>query len=426
MPDDPTRSKGHGRVRGSAVKLAIVRQKYTPFGGAERFVERALASLKAQHVDVDIIARQWATPTAASTPSPQEAPSAGRCVNPFYIGRTWRDWSFARGVQKIIASGEYDLVQSHERIPGCHIYRAGDGVHATWLALRAALRNPLSRLTERLSPWHRYTLRAEAAMFRHPNLKAVICNSHMVRDDIAQRFGIPLEKLPVIYNGVDLEHFHPRLRATHREAMRAKVGAGEAPALQGGRAKNALLAVADGDTVPIVLFVGSGFERKGLPGLLDAFALLSASSAQLWVVGHDKSALAMQKKAEQLGLAERVRFWGPQKDVRPFYGAADIFALPTLYDPFPNAALEALACGLPLITTTTCGAAELVTADNGLVVDAHHPESLAAAINTLCEPGRAAAMQTAARSSVLTLDLASMAEKLTTLYTRILQEKAAR
>ena len=397
------------------MKLAIVRQKYTPFGGAERFVERALASLKAQHMDVDIIARQWITPTTAPTPSAQEAPPTGHRVNPFYIGRTWRDWSFARGVQKIIASGEYDLVQSHERIPGCHIYRAGDGVHATWLALRAASRSPLSRLAELLSPWHRYTLRAETAMFRHPNLSAVICNSHMVRDDIAQRFGIPLEKLPVIYNGVDLEHFHPRLRTEHRAAMRAKVGTPKV--LPAGRV---------GDTVPVVLFVGSGFERKGLPTLLDAFALLPASSAQLWVVGHDKSALAMQKKAAILGLAERVRFWGPQKDVRPFYGAADIFALPTLYDPFPNAALEALACGLPLITTTTCGAAELVTADNGLVVDAHHPESLAAAINTLCEPGRAAAMQTAARSSVLTLDLASMAEKLTTLYTLILQEKAAR
>lgn len=378
------------------MKLAIVRQKYTPFGGAERFVERALASLKAQHVDVDIIARQWTTPTAASAPSPQEAPSAGRRVNPFYIGRTWRDWSFARGVQKIIASGEYDLVQSHERIPGCHIYRAGDGVHATWLALRAALRSPLSRLTEQLSPWHRYTLRAEAAMFRHPNLSAVICNSYMVRDDIAQRFGIPLEKLPVIYNGVDLEYFHPRLRATHRAAMRTKVGVG--------------------DTVPIVLFVGSGFERKGLPALLDAFALLSASSAQLWVVGHDKSALAMQKKAEQLGLAERVRFWGPQKEVRPFYGAADIFALPTLYDPFPNAALEALACGLPVVTTTNCGAAELITKANGSVVAANDVAALADAINTLCLPGCADAMREAARASVSGLDLASMAQHLTALY----------
>ncbi len=143
------------------------------------------------------------------------------------------------------------------------------------------------------------------------------------------------------------------------------------------------------------------------------------------VQAYDAELAAMQKKAEKLGLAGRVRFWGPQKDVRPFYGAADIFALPTLYDPFPNAALEALACGLPLITTTTCGAAELVTVANGLVVAAHHPESLAVAISTLCKTGRAAAMQAAARASVNTLDLARMAEKLTALYTRILQEKAA-
>jgi UDP-glucose:(heptosyl)LPS alpha-1,3-glucosyltransferase len=171
-----------------------------------------------------------------------------------------------------------------------------------------------------------------------------------------------------------------------------------------------------GDTVPIVLFVGSGFERKGLPGLLDAFALLPASSAQLWVVGHDKSALAMQKKAAKLDLAERVRFWGPQKDVRPFYGAADIFALPTLYDPFPNAALEALACGLPVVTTTSCGAAELITAANGAVVAANDVAALAAAINALCLPGRAAAMREAARASVSGLDLASMAQHLTALY----------
>jgi UDP-glucose:(heptosyl)LPS alpha-1,3-glucosyltransferase len=170
------------------VKLAIVRQKYTPFGGAERFVERALSALTTQGTDVSIIAREWSGDIKGVT------------VNPFYIGRTWRDMSFAHGVQKIIASGQFDLVQSHERIPGCHIFRAGDGVHATWLELR-------NKRRDALSPWHRYTLAAEAAMFRHPNLKAVICNSKMVRDDISRRFGVPDDKLHVIYNGVDLEVF---------------------------------------------------------------------------------------------------------------------------------------------------------------------------------------------------------------------------
>jgi UDP-glucose:(heptosyl)LPS alpha-1,3-glucosyltransferase len=369
------------------MKLAIVRQKYTPFGGAERFVERALASLVAQGADVSIIARQW--PTGLSL--------KGRRVDPFYLGRTWRDWGFARGVQKIIARGDYDLVQSHERIPGCHIYRAGDGVHATWLALRAAARG--STLSEKLSPWHRYTLAAEAAMFRHPNLAAVICNSRMVRDDIAQRFGVADAKLHVIYNGVDLENFHPRLRDEHRTAWRKKVGVGE--------------------TAPVALFVGSGYERKGLPTLLTAFARLPQNKGELWVLGYDKQQAAMQQRAARLGIAARVRFFGAQKDVRPFYGAADLFVLPTLYDPFPNAALEALACGLPVVTTTSCGAAELITAANGAVVAANDVAALASAISVLCLPGRAADMREAARSSVSGLDLASMAQRLMTLYMQI-------
>ena len=117
------------------MKLAIVRQKYTPFGGAERFVERALVALKSKNVDVSIIAREWQGDAAGDI--------QGVRVNPFYLGRTWRDAGFAHAVQRLIAAGRFDLVQSHERIPGCDIYRAGDGVHATWLEFR---NKPLDRL----------------------------------------------------------------------------------------------------------------------------------------------------------------------------------------------------------------------------------------------------------------------------------------
>jgi UDP-glucose:(heptosyl)LPS alpha-1,3-glucosyltransferase len=118
-------------------------------------------------------------------------------------------------VRRLIAERRFGLVQSHERIPGCDIYRAGDGVHATWLELRG---KPL----DRFAPWHRYTLAAEAEMFGHPDLRAVICNSRMVRDDIARRFGLADDKLQVIYNGVDLDSFHPRLREEQGRALRAK------------------------------------------------------------------------------------------------------------------------------------------------------------------------------------------------------------
>ena len=360
------------------MKLAIVRQKYTPFGGAERFIERALEALRAKNVDVSIIAREW------------QGDVQGVRVNPFYLGRTWRDVGFARGVQRLMAQKRFDLVQSHERIPGCDIYRAGDGVHATWLELR-------NKPFDRLAPWHRYTLAAEAEMFRHPGLRAVICNSRMVKDDIARRFGVPDEKLQVIYSGVDLDAFHPRLREEHGFALRQKIGVGE--------------------TAPVILFVGSGYERKGLPTLLHALSLMSRSDARLWVIGRDKHESLMRKLAQTLGVDDRVLFLGAQADVKPFYGAADVFALPTLYDPFPNAALEALACGLPLVTTTTCGAAELVTADNGRVISADDDVALAASLDALC--GRAPAMRDAARASVAHLGLAQMAAQLMALYSRL-------
>lgn len=364
------------------MKLAIVRQKYTPFGGAERFVERALAALRANNVDVSIVAREWQGDAAGGMPCVR--------VDPFYLGRTWRDAGFARGVQQLIAQRRFDLVQSHERIPGCDIYRAGDGVHATWLELRA-------NATDRLAPWHCYTLAAEAEMFRHPGLRTVICNSLMVRDDIARRFGVADEKLQVIYSGVDLDAFHPRLREAQGLALREKSGIDP--------------------VTPVILFVGSGYQRKGLRTLLNALPRMQRADVRLWVVGRDKEEALMRKLAQTLGVDDRVLFLGAQTDVKPFYGAADVFALPTLYDPFPNAALEALACGLPLVTTATCGAAELLTPANGVVIAAGDAAVLAESLDMLC--ARAPEMRNAARASVAHLDLAAMAAQLMALYSRL-------
>jgi UDP-glucose:(heptosyl)LPS alpha-1,3-glucosyltransferase len=220
-------------------------------------------------------------------------------------------------------------------------------------------------------------------MFRHPALRAVICNSRMVRDDIARRFGLTDDKLHVIHNGVDLESFHPRLRREQGVGLRRK-------AL--GETLHA------GATAPVMLYVGSGYERKGLPSLLRALKHMQRTDAVLWVVGRDKQETLMRKLAQTLGVDQRVMFLGAQTDVRPFYGAADLFVLPTHYDPLPNAALEALACGLPVLTTDTCGAAELLSADSGRVVRAGDPAAIAAGLDELC--AHAARMRDAARASV--------------------------
>lgn len=375
------------------MKIAIVRQRYNPFGGAERFVERALGALASEGAEISLITRNWAG-----------APQAGfrqiSCDPPYsrlFGGRAARDRSFAACVQRQFAAGDFDITQSHERIPGCMIFRAGDGVHAAWLEHRARILNPVQRLAQRLSPYHRYILDAERQMFAHPALKAVICNSPMVADEVAHFYGVERDRLPVIYNGVDTTLFHPEQVREGRAATRAAAGI---PA-----------------DVPVLLFVGSGFERKGVPQLLHAFARMQYRDARLVIVGADRKLSAMRRLADHLGVGARVLFTGPLKDVRPWYGAADAFVLPTLYDPCPNAALEALACGLPILTSPTCGARVWVSeGNNGFTVDALDIAKMAGCLDLLCELAATPESRTAARAAVQDLTLSAMAEQLLALY----------
>ena len=380
------------------MKLAIVRQRYNPFGGAERFVERALDALVAQGAQVTLIARSW---EGGSDSGFEKVLCAPKTLS-LFGGRTERDREFSRCVQKTIAERNFDLVQTHERIPGCSIFRAGDGVHAAWLARRAAYLTPLKRFAQSLSAYHRYVLSAERVMFAHPALRAVICNSRMVASEIEKFYGVDRNKLHVIYNGVDTEDYHPRLAAIHRQEIRQNMGIPE--------------------NAPLLLYVGSGYERKGVPQLLQAFATLRRNDAQLIVIGDDRKLQATKASAMRLGLAGQAHFLGPVKDVKPVYAAADGFVLPTIYDPCPNAALEAMACGLPMVTSEGCGAKEWIEEGvNGWVIDPSNCAALAAALEKLCAAAGDATMRARARSAVAHLDLRNMSEQLLALYQTLLR-----
>ena len=148
---------------------------------------------------------------------------------------------------------------------------------------------------------------------------------------------MPADKITVIYNAIDNQKFPPageaqrqRLREQYQIPQRAHC----------------------------LIFVGSGFERKGLAAAIRAVA---ATDSHLLVVGKDKDEKRYRALAQSLGCSDRVHFMGVQKQTLPFYQAADALLLPTLYDPFPNVILEAMSCGLPVITSTTCGGAEFIT-----------------------------------------------------------------
>ena len=375
------------------LKLAIVRQRYNPFGGAERFIARALPALERAGAEVTLIARQ------------AEGWGARRVlqIDPFHIGKVWRDWSFARAARTAWRREGFDLVQSHERIPGCDVYRAGDGVHRRWLELRSRAASASERLGIALNPYHRYVCGAERRLFEHARLRAVICNSRMVADEIKRGFRIAPEKLHVVYSGVDLEHFHPRHREALRGATRAEVGCQPRDTL--------------------FLFVGSGFARKGLEAAIEALRLANHPSFWLIVVGKDREAARFAARAASLG--ERVRFLGGREDVRPLYAAADCLMLPSRYDPFPNTVLEALAMGLPTIVSSRAGAAEIIESGvNGWVCEPDDAAGIARLMRDADDAIRVGAVRQAARATAERYGMDAMAGRLTALYERLLREAA--
>ncbi len=371
-------------------RLAIVRQRYTPYGGAERFVARALDALAARGVALTLVTREW--------PDGGDPRIAPLVVDPPYMGRTLRDAGFAHAACAALAKLPNTLVQSHERIACCDIYRAGDGVHAVWVEERLRSGSLAERMAVAASPYHRYVLGAERRLFASPRLKAVICISRMVQSEIHTRFGLPLERLPVIYNAIDPAVFNPQLRELREQARERLRIAREAC---------------------VFLLVGSEYSRKGVGRAIEALA--QVPEAHLVVVGRDRHPERYAALARTLRVSGRVTFAGAQKDPRPFYGAADAFVLPTLYDALSNAVLEALACGLPVITSDRCGAGELVREHAaGIVTGARDIGAIAGAMRTLLDAGTRQRMGSGAVAAMADLTPPAMAARLVTLYESLL------
>ncbi|HEY3590333.1 MAG TPA: glycosyltransferase family 4 protein [Buttiauxella sp.] len=370
-------------------RLAIVRQKYRPDGGAERFVSRALEALSAHDMELNVITRQWHG-------EHQDNWHIHIC-DPMKVGRISREKGFADAARRLWQSENFDIVQSHERIAGCDIYRAGDGVHQRWLMQRARILPGWRGKWLFLDRYHRYVMQAERAMYQAPELKAVICNAEMVKQEIIEDFSIPANKIHVIYNAIDSSRFVPaneELRANLRDQM------------------------AIPQNKVALVFVGSGFERKGLASAIKAIA---NSDRYLIVVGQDKAEKQYQALAQSLGCQTRIRFMGMQKNTLHFYQAADGLLLPTLYDPFPNVILEAMACGLPVITSPTCGGAEFITTgQNGYVCDALNIPQLSEAVMAI--PSRSAdeKMGIYARERVRDATPEKLSQQLISLYQNIL------
>lgn len=356
------------------MRLALTHLRHARTGGTERYLDGLAAFLAARGHEVTIVCRSHA---AAPHPAVRFELLRGLA-----LGGAWRTWSFARAVERHLAARPYDLVLGLGRTWSQDALRLGGGCQRTYLELahRATL-TTRDRLLGSGAWKHHLAVRIEERALASPELH-VIVNSHMVRRDVEARYGLARERLSVIHNGVDLERFHPRRRALEGAAKRRELG------------------FEANDCV--VLFLGTGYARKGLDLVLEAFpALLAARpAARLLVAGFDSAHARYAARARELGLAGRVRFAGGTLAPEGLYAAADLYVLPTRYDPFANSTLEALASGLPVVTSTANGGAELL--DAGLQGEALElgagPGGLAEALARWCAPERRAAGARAARA----------------------------
>ena len=321
------------------MKIAIVRQRYVAHGGAERIIARFVEHLVKNGHQVTLFAHQWDRGDWADQVI---SGVALHRVPMLPWGSFFRLVSFAFFAKRALCQRRFDLIFSFERTWHQDIYRTVDGCHREWLARRHL--SPFGKLHVAINPFHWAMCRIERQIFTAPRTRTIIANSQQVRNDILRHYGTPAARIEVVYNGVDLVRFHPANRDRYWRVVRSRYGIPEAAFL--------------------VLFVGSGFERKGLSTLIQAIGIVKRDMPEvaphLLVAGRGKRDRYI-KAAEAAGIAGEVRLAGAVKEVEQLYAAADLFVLPTRYDPFATVCLEAMASGLPVITTREVGASEILT-----------------------------------------------------------------
>lgn len=364
------------------MRLALICRPFSFHGGVETATAGLLAELLRRGHAVDLF----------STRGQPEVPGATvRRLPSVRHPSTLRLLSFALAARWALPRGGYDVVQSHERVLQQDVYRAGEGCHRAFL--QAMGRGGAGR-----NPYHRLACALERRIFNLRSARHIVAISRRGKEEIERLYATAPDRVTLIYNGVDLDRYHPDNRARHHRPTRDRLGI--AP------------------DVWLLLFVGSGFERKGLGPLIEALGRLPDRRSRLLVAGKGDPR-RYQRLAARLGIGERVTWSGPVKEVERLYAAADAVALPALYEPFGNVHLEALASGVPVLTSAQAGGAEIVESGrNGWVVAEPSPVLIAEGLAALRD-ARSGGWAVRARPSVEAFTYRAQAEAYTALYRRL-------
>lgn len=353
------------------MKLALVHKSYGLDGGTERFAESLARRLAQRGHEVEVYCAR-VDPRFARTRTARFHKLVGG-------GGFWGALVLLISAALRIRREQHDVVMHLGRTGPGRLYRAGGGCHRTWWELllqRAATGGQRFRLTA--SPYHRLRLWHERRALRR---SVFVVPSQRARQDLIEAYGSEANDVVVVPNGVDLDRFHPKGRQLFFAEVRQSLGLPPEEL--------------------VLLFVGSDFWRKGLDVVLKAVAKLGDEAGELrvLVLGDDPARPEFEALAAQLDLRSRVTFLRSHDRVETIYAACDLMALPTRHDPFANVTLEALASGLPTITSSSNGAIEVLDRGPGLVVvdDPNDVDAVAQAMVSLLDPARLHERQASAR-----------------------------
>jgi glycosyltransferase involved in cell wall biosynthesis len=236
--------------------------------------------------------------------------------------------SFALMAKRSLQRHRYDVTHSHGNIVGADIVTA-HSCHKAGMRVHSA---------KNFGVADQLRLYLENKNYGEKRFKKIIAVAEGVKRELMAEYNLGSDDVVVIPNGVDLDRFSPRARATKRNGIRRRLG----------------LRADDG----VLLFVANEFERKGLRILISALSLVN-NTTHLVVIGGDTRTPYVEH-AQKLSVSERVHFIGEVESIENYYTDADVFVLPTHYEAFSLATLEAAASGLPLIVTKVNGTEELI------------------------------------------------------------------
>ncbi len=274
--------------------------------------------------------------------------------------RALRSLSFSRRVAKLLRHKHFNIVHAVTPTPGADIYQPRGGIARQTVQRNIAARTGrASRVLKRLSIAgnlnRRLMLQLEDQICRSPDRPVIAAVSDYVARQLRDEYGLGPPRVRVIFNGVDVQQADPQQAAEQRSRIRQRLGLGP-------------------ETV-VALFVAHNFKLKGLQSAIRALVGVrqrANSPTKLVVVGRDDPR-PYRRLARRLGVADQVLFAGSLHSTTFMYYAADLLVHPTFHDACSRVVLEALVCGLPVVTTRDNGAAEVIRdGQEGYVVDSGH------------------------------------------------------